>query len=311
MNNFLNFYNHLPEHISPAAFHIGSFSIGWYPLMYIIAFLTVYLLLRWRINNKEFSIFNFKFFSPSRDPARAVAIKSQTPNNKLQNILEEFIFYSFLGVIIGGRLGYVLFYNLPYYWNNPMAIVSPFDAAGKFIGIYGMSYHGGLIGVVLATWFFCKKNKIEFLKWADFAAPAVPAGFFFGRIGNFLNGELFGRITTKSWGMYFPAGGEILRHPSQIYEAFFEGLILFVILWSVRNGLKNKTIHFSCFILYILLYGFFRFFLEFFRAPDAQLGFIFRWGQNGLTMGQVLSFFMVIISSLLFFYRRKKKIYNS
>jgi phosphatidylglycerol:prolipoprotein diacylglycerol transferase len=227
-------------------------------------------------------------------------------------MLEEFILYSFWGVIIGGRLGYVLFYNLADYWNNPMAIISPIDAAGKFIGIYGMSYHGGLVGVILATWLFVRKNKIKFWIWADFVVPAIPAGFFFGRIGNFLNGELYGRITDSGWGMYFSADPFFLRHPSQLYEAFFEGLILFIILWTLRNGIrhKGKMFHVSGFMLYIFLYGSFRFFLEFFRAPDPQLGFIFPWGQSGLTMGQILSFLMLAVSLFFLVYRREKKIYN-
>jgi len=288
-------FQNIPYSIEPVALRIGSFSIGWYALMYIAAFLTVYLLLRWRIRKREY---------PQGLPVIGYG---------LQMLLEDFILYSFLGVVIGARLGYILFYDLSYYWNNPVAIISPFDATGEFIGIYGMSYHGGLIGVLAAVWIFCRKNKIEFWPWADFAVPAIPAGFFFGRIGNFLNGELYGRITTEPWGMYFPAGGEMLRHPSQLYEAFFEGLLLFLILWSLRNGIgyKNKMFPVPCFALYLFLYGSFRFFLEFFREPDPQLGFVISWAGNGLTMGQILSLGMLLLAFFTALYLRKKKVYNS
>jgi phosphatidylglycerol---prolipoprotein diacylglyceryl transferase len=290
----LNFYQHLPEYISPAAFHIGSFEVGWYPIMYIIGFAVVFFLLRLRRKEGVW--------------------RKIIHNSKFENdLILDFLTHSFIGLLIGGRLGYVLFYNLPYYLTNPWSIVSPFDPAGKFIGIYGMSYHGGLIAVVLATWLFCKKNKIEFFKWANFVAPAVPAGFFFGRVGNFLNGELYGRIMAKPWGMYFSASPLNLRHPSQLYEAFFEGLVLFLILWSVRNGIKykNKVFHISCFMLYIFLYGLFRFFLEFFREPDPQLGFVLKLAGNGLTLGQILSLGMVTLAVVILIIKKENLVYNS
>ncbi|MEK7598625.1 MAG: prolipoprotein diacylglyceryl transferase [Patescibacteria group bacterium] len=299
MNVFLNFYQHLPEGIISMAFHIGSFAVGWYSLMYMLAFLTVYLLLRWRIKKGE-------------------------GNYKLE-LIDEFIFYSFLGVLIGGRLGYVIFYNLPYYLANPWTVISPFDEAGKFAGIYGMSYHGGLIGVIIATWYFAQKNKVDFLKWADFVVPAIPAGFFFGRIGNFLNGELYGRITAGSWGMYFSADPLNLRHPSQLYEAFFEGLVLFLILWLLRPCPHPQPLSLTqgegdpasagpgegkrgqLFLLYLFLYGLFRFFIEFFREPDSQIGFVFGF----FTLGQILSAIMVIMAFSAIIYHWREKRYNS
>lgn len=297
MFNFINFgvgvYQHLPEHINPVAFKIGIFSVSWYSLMYLVAFAVVYFLLRWRIKRGEFS-------------------------TKMLNILPDFMFYAIPGVLIGGRLGYVLFYNFPYYLAHPLEIISPISVVSgglQVTGIYGMSFHGGLIGVILAGWIFSKKQKLSFRELADFVVPAIPAGYFFGRIGNFLNGELYGRATEKLWGMYFPATAETqnfsslqLRHPSQLYEAFFEGLVLFAILWALRNGIKykNKLFHVPCFMLYVLGYGFFRFFIEFFRDPDPQIGLIL----NFLTLGQFFSLAMIASGAIIFFVSRVKNRYN-
>ena len=268
MENWLQFYQELPLRINPLAFHIGFVQISWYALMYLVGFAVVYYLLVWRIKKKE--------------------------GDWSKETIQEFLIYAFLGVVIGGRLGYVIFYNLPFYLNNPLAIISPFNQ-GAWTGIYGMSYHGGLMGVLIATVFFCRKNKFNFLSLADFIVPAVPAGYFFGRLGNFWNGELFGRITVKSWGMYFP-GETLLRHPSQLYEAFFEGLILFLILWALRNGIKykNKLLHVPCFMLYVLGYSVFRFGLEFFRQPDEQIGLI----GGFLTLGQIFSLVLILLAIL-------------
>jgi len=267
MENWLQFYQELPLQINPLAFHFGFFQISWYSLMYLAGFFTVYRLLLWRIKKKE--------------------------GDWSKENIREFLWNAFLGAIIGGRLGYVLFYNLPFYWENPLAIISPFDQQGQWTGIYGMSYHGGLMGALLAALFFSRKNKLNFFSWADFIVPAVPAGYFFGRLGNFLNGELFGRITQKSWGMYFP-GETLLRHPSQLYEAFFEGIILFLILWILRNGIKykNRLLYVPGFILYVLGYAFFRFGIEFFRQPDEQIGLLFSF----LTLGQFFSLLMAAFS---------------
>jgi len=267
MENWLQFYQELPLQINPLAFHFGFFQISWYALMYLVGFVAVYGLLLWRIKKKE--------------------------GDWSKENIREFLWNAFLGAIIGGRLGYVLFYNLPFYWENPLAIISPFDQQGQWTGIYGMSYHGGLMGALLAALFFSRKNKLNFFSWADFIVPAVPAGYFFGRLGNFLNGELFGRITQKSWGMYFP-GETLLRHPSQLYEAFFEGIILFLILWILRNGIKykNRLLYVPGFILYVLGYAFFRFGIEFFRQPDEQIGLLFSF----LTLGQFFSLLMAAFS---------------
>lgn len=269
----IDFYQHLPEKIDPIAFSVGSFNIHWYALMYLLAFIVVYFLLLHRLKKKETSY--------------------------SKNLIFDLLLYLFLGLLIGGRLGYVLFYNFSYYASHPLAIISPFSSVGSLTGIYGMSYFGGLIGAVLAGYLFCWKNKISFIKMADFIIPAIPAGYFFGRIGNFLNGELYGRATDMPWGMYFSDG--ILRHPSQLYEAFFEGLVLFMILWTLRNNKKLAT----CYLLpatYLFGYGFFRFFIEFFREPDPQI----RLFLSFLTLGQVFSLILLILSLILCFRNYKK-----
>jgi phosphatidylglycerol---prolipoprotein diacylglyceryl transferase len=273
----LNFYQHLPFHINPIVFRIGGFSVHWYSLMYLLAFLTNYLLLIYRIKKKE-GDYNASF-------------------------ILDLLLYSIAGLLIGGRLGYVLFYNLHYYLSHPLAIVFPIQVSGydlRVTGLYGMSFFGGVIGIVVTGIVFTKKHKISFWKLADFVVPAIPAGYFFGRIGNFLNGELYGRVTQKIWGMYFPADlSAFLRHPSQLYEAFFEGLVIFVILWTIRNKSKFSG---QLLLIYLLLYGFFRFCLEFFREPDPQIGLIF----NFLTLGQIFSI-LFVSAAIIFLYNNKKQ----
>jgi phosphatidylglycerol:prolipoprotein diacylglycerol transferase len=285
----LSLYQHLPEKISPIVFSVGFFSVRWYALMYLTAFLVIYALLRWRtardISSLEFPISNFQFPSKSQVPIS----KSQ-----FQSLILDFISYAIAGLLIGGRAGYVLFYNFGYYIQNPITIISPYDfSTGVWTGIYGMSYFGGVIGIVIASFIFTKKNKINFWAWSDLVIPAIPAGYFFGRIGNFLNGELYGRITEKSWGMYFPADfGSVLRHPSQLYEAFFEGLVLFLIVWSWRNKLKFSG---QGLVIYLLGYGLFRFGIEFFRAPDEGTVLLF----GILTPGQAFSLGFVALAVIL------------
>lgn len=277
MESFLYAYQHLSEKLSPIAFRIGQFEIGWYSLMYLVGFLTVYLLLKYRIKKGERPInLNFSTF--------------------------DFLIFSFLGLIIGARLGYVFFYDLPFYLKNPLSVISPIDpATGKFIGIYGLSYHGGLIGIIIATLIFAKIKKINFWKLANFIIPAVPAGYFFGRIGNFLNGELWGRATARFWGMYFPGDlSGALRHPSQFYEAILEGLLLFILLWPFRN---NKKIQNSFLGIYITGYAAARIIVEFFREPDSQIGYFFGF----LTLGQILSFLMLFGGMFIIIYSQKRQ----
>lgn len=261
----LEIYQNIPQKIDPIALAFGSFSVYWYSLGYLAAFLLVIALLYWRTYKKETDI--------------------------RWNDIFDFLLYSFLAIIIGGRIGYVIFYNLNYFLLNPLEIIFPFNKSGDFIGIYGMSYYGGVLGFVLVTFIFCRKKKINFLKLTDFILPAIPLGYFFGRLGNFLNGELYGRTTTRVWGMDF--GDGFLRHPSQLYEAFFEGVFLFFILWIFRNKLAKKTGSLTG--IYAFGYGVFRFLIEFFREPDVYLRFVF----YSLTMGQILSAFMIILGIIL------------
>lgn len=268
-------WQNLPAQISPVLFSIGSFQLRYYSLMYIIAFVLVYLMVSYRIKHE-----NYEYSTET---------------------IQDYMVWAMLGVIFGGRLGYVLFYNFGYYLQHPLEIILPFDFSNgiKFIGLSGMSYHGGLIGVAVVSLYFCLKNKINFWRFADLFMPAVPLGYTFGRIGNFINGELFGRATTMPWGMYFPLDPtQQLRHPSQLYEAFFEGIVLFAILWLLR---KKKRFDGYLLGIYLCGYGFVRFIIEFFREPDYQLGFVLGF----LSMGQVLCLLMILCGAVILLGRKK------
>jgi len=275
MEVFINMWQNLPAQISPVLFSIGSFQLRYYSLMYIIAFVLVYLMVSYRIKHE-----NYEYSTET---------------------IQDYMVWAMLGVIFGGRLGYVLFYNFSYYLQHPLEIILPFDFSNgiKFIGLSGMSYHGGLIGVAVVSLYFCLKNKINFWRFADLFMPAVPLGYTFGRIGNFINGELFGRATTMPWGMYFPLDPtQQLRHPSQLYEAFFEGIVLFAILWLLR---KKKRFDGYLLGIYLCGYGFVRFIIEFFREPDYQLGFVLGF----LSMGQVLCLLMILCGAVILLGRKK------
>ena len=266
---------YIPECINPVMFHTGALEIRWYGVTYVIAFLITYYLVFYRLKKEKFEF-----------TKRAVS---------------DFIFWAILGVLIGGRLGYVLFYDLKYFITHPLRIISPFNFSGEFhyTGIYGMSYHGGLGGVLVAGFLFCRKKKINFWQFADLFTPAVPLGYTFGRLANFINGELYGRVTDVSWGMYFPLDStHQLRHPSQLYEAFFEGIFLFIILWSLR---RVKYFDGFVFSLYLFSYGALRFFIEFFREPDSQIGFIL----DKFTMGQILCSAMVLAGIFIFLFKKR------
>lgn len=275
-----NFYQNLPLHINPIALKIGFFSLTWYSLMYLVTFIIIYFLLKWRVKNDS------KIF-----PDFVLVFKN----------IENFFVYAIIGIIIGARLGYVFFYDPHFFLQNPWQIISPFNAEGNFVGIYGLSYHGGLIGIIIASIFFAKKYEVNFWRLADFIVPAIPLGYFFGRLGNFFNGELYGRLTEKSWGMYFldENSNIMLRHPSQLYEALFEGIVLFLILWLLRN---NRRIMGKLLPFYIFLYGLFRFVIEFFREPDSQIGLILGF----LSLGQIFSLVMIAVSVAMCVYIDKK-----
>ncbi|HAI73940.1 MAG TPA: prolipoprotein diacylglyceryl transferase [Candidatus Moranbacteria bacterium] len=302
MNTWLEFYQHIPFHINPEIFRIGPFSIGWYAVSYIAAFVIVYGLLKKRLNNGE-----CRNLFQSSNSRSLIKIKNRLRENGNNKILFDFLLFCFLGLVIGARLGYVFFYNFSFYFSNPLAVISPFDFyTGKFIGIYGMSYHGGLIGVLIFGIIFTKNHKLSFWKISDFIIPVVPAGYFFGRMGNFLNGELYGRVTEKWWGMYFPSSVETqliaslqLRHPSQLYEAFLEGFLLFIIFWNIRN---KKIFQGKFLTLYLIGYALMRLVSEFFRQPDEQIGFFF----GSLTLGQLFSLLMFFFGLALFFWKKNK-----
>lgn len=289
----LDWYQNLPQNIDPMALMVGSFSIRWYALSYITGFLLVYGILKWHINNKTeqiAQIFNLQF-----SISNSSKIRSQ-----ILNLIADFLMYAFIAAVIGGRIGYVLFYDLKSFIDSPLRIISPFDAYGNYVGIFGMSYHGALIAIVIATWLFVKNNKLAFWKFADLLAPAAAAGYFFGRVGNFLNGELFGRPTELPIGMYFGAES-FLRHPSQLYEAFGEGLLLFIFLWMIS---KWKKFDGEVFAWYLIGYALIRFVLEFLREPDPQLGFI----SANLTMGQLLSIGLLVTGVGVYTVRRRKSV---
>jgi phosphatidylglycerol:prolipoprotein diacylglycerol transferase len=278
MNSLIHWWQHLPEKMNPVLFEIGAFKLQYYGLMYIVAFTITYLLVSYRL--KKETVFD-------------------VTGEQAQGLLTAMI----IGLILGARLGYVLFYNLPYYAAHPLEVILPFEFSKdiRFTGISGMSYHGGLIGVILATILYSKRTGLEFFSVADLFIPAIPLGYTFGRLGNFINGELYGRVTTRAIGMFFPqAPTHQLRHPSQLYEAFFEGIVLFAILWSIRRRVRTQG---AMLAIYLMGYGFVRFFIEYLREPDAHLGFVLAT----LSMGQVLCTVMILSGLTLLFYLKKRQ----
>ncbi len=277
MDAFIGWWQELPTHMDPVLLSIGSFQLKYYGLMYLVAFVLTYVLALYRTKTEA----RFPYDS---------------------DFLQSFLTYQVLGVIIGGRVGYVLFYNLPYYLSNPLEAFLPIAMGPggiEFRGFAGMSYHGGLLGVIVSGYLFTRKYRVSFWNLADLFAPAVPLGYTFGRLGNFINGELWGRPTEAAIGMIFPdAPGLDLRHPSQLYEGFFEGLVLFLILWAIRRRPFPEG---AMMPFYIFGYGFFRFFLEFYREPDEHLGFVFL----SFSMGQLLCMAMMIAGIALYLWVRK------
>lgn len=248
------------HNLSPVALSLGPFDIRWYGLMYIIGIGGGWLLGRYRAKQ-----------SLRQNPANP-----WTPED-----VDNLIAAAALGMLLGARLGYVLFYDLPYYLYSPLAIFKVWEG--------GMSFHGGLIGLMTAVLIFARHTKRTFFQVADFIAPLVPLGLLAGRVGNFINGELWGAITTSPLGVVFKGGGPLPRHPSQLYEAGLEGLLLGIVLW-VYSGKYPQSGRVSG--LFLAGYGFLRFCIEFVRQPDAQLGYLaFGW----LTMGQVLCLPMIAL----------------
>jgi phosphatidylglycerol:prolipoprotein diacylglycerol transferase len=248
--------------INPEIFRIGPFAVRWYGLMYVLGFATSYLLVLYQLKKK------------------AVAI------TKAQ--IDDIYFYLVLGLLVGARLGYILFYNLPFYISHPLEVFVLWHG--------GMSFHGGAVGTFLFGYWAMKRRGISFFTVADLISPTIPLGLFFGRIGNFINGELYGRPTNVPWAMVFPNAGDVPRHPSQLYEALLEGIVLFVILWFYKNRKKRDG---DVFAVFLILYAVFRIFCEHFREPDVQVGYIF----GMVTMGQILSIVMLLMGLFLKFFR--------
>ena len=254
------------NNFDPIAFQVFSFEIRWYSLAYIAG-----ILLGWLYCKKKI-------------------IKDKV----LFNLFDDFITYVIIGIILGGRLGYALFYNLNYYLENPIEIFMVWNG--------GMSFHGGLIGVIIASLLFSKKHNMSQFIFLDLVSLTAPIGIFFGRIANFINSELYGRPTDVPWSVKFIIIDNIKRHPSQLYEAIFEGIILFLLLghFTKKGYLKNPG---QISGLFLIFYSSFRFMVEFFRSPDPQLGYIFL----NLTLGQVLSIIFLILGGILFFCKKNEK----
>lgn len=223
-----------------------------------------------------------------------VWMATQPPVSVSRDDVDDFLVWAIFAVVLGGRIGYVLFYNFEYYSANPSQILKVWQG--------GMSFHGGLLGVVLATFWFCHKREIDVLKFFDMVATAAPIGLLFGRIANFINGELYGRPTDVSWGVVFPGAGNVPRHPSQLYESALEGLVLLVILYLLFRSEKIRQRTGVLAGTFLIGYGIARSIVELFREPDIQLGFLL----GGTTMGQWLSAPMWIGGAWLIYYGLRK-----
>jgi phosphatidylglycerol---prolipoprotein diacylglyceryl transferase len=245
-------------HIDPEIFRVGPFAIRWYGMMYVLGFGASYFLVLYQLKKKALGI-----------------TKAQ---------IDDIYFYLVLGLLVGARMGYVLFYNPSFYLEHPLEVFVLWHG--------GMSFHGGAIGTFVLGYWAMHRRKVSFLKAADLITPTIPLGLFFGRMGNFINGELWGRPSTAPWAMIFPTGGNVARHPSQLYEALLEGLVLFAVLWIYRDRKKREG---DVLAVFLILYAVFRVFCEFFREPDAQVGYFF----GLVTMGQILSIIMLVIGVLL------------
>ena len=260
--------------IDPVIFSIGFLKVRWYGLMYVLGFASAYLLVLRQLK--------------------------QLAWQEMADQFDNLNLYLILGVILGGRLGYVFFYQPIYYLKHPLEILATWQG--------GMSFHGGCIGVIVAGLLFCRIHKLDFWKGADLYVVTIPIGLGLGRIGNFINAELFGRVTEVPWGMIFPGGGPLPRHPSQLYEALLEGLLLFVLLWSLKKKAWSTPPsrfwpHGSMMALFLIGYGIVRIFVEFFREPDPYLGSVL----FQFTMGQVLSFTMILLGMTIWAWRARSQ----
>ncbi len=258
--------------ISPVMFSIGPLDIRWYSMAYLVG-----ILLGWFLINRNVQ-------------------KNNLELNRQK--VEDLIFYLTLGIILGGRLGYAIFYGGKAMWSEPWHILEIWKG--------GMSFHGGVAGVIIALWVYARKINYKFLGLTDLVVLYAPIGIFLGRLANFANDELWGRVTDVPWAIRFPAGGYLPRHPSQLYEAFFEGIVMFFLLnWLWRYSfVRNRSGLVSAF--FVLMYGVFRISMEQFREPDQHMGFFF----GGITMGQILSLPLIVLGLMVivFLLRKIKKV---
>jgi len=254
------------NNFDPVAFQIMSFEIRWYSLAYILG-----IIIGWILCKKIF-------------------IKNPDINQKF----DDYITFLIIGIILGGRLGYVLFYNLNYYTSNIVDIFKIWQG--------GMSFHGGLLGIIIASILFAKKNNQDTFIYTDLVSLVAPIGIFFGRLANFVNSELYGKVTDVPWAVTFIQVDNLSRHPSQLYEAIFEGIILFVLLlyFKNKNYLERPGLISG---LFLIFYSIFRFCIEFFRVPDEQIGYLI----FNLSMGQIISLIFIIIGSILFYFKNENK----
>lgn len=250
--------------IDPVIIGVGPLKIRWYGLMYVLGFMASWLLVRYQIRTLQLQRLEVEF--------------------------ENLNFTLIICLVLGGRLGYVFFYNASYYLQHPLEILATWHG--------GMSFHGGVLGIIIGGFIFCRKKGLNFLETADIYVITTPIGLGLGRIGNFVNGELYGRVSDVPWAMVFPDGGPLARHPSQLYEALLEGVLLFIICWKLRAVKARKQwAHGTLLAAFLAFYGAFRSIVEFFREPDAHIGLM----AGFLTRGQLLSSVMICAGFLLFF----------
>jgi len=264
------------HNFDPVLIDLGFFQIRWYSIAYILGILIGWIYANRIIKSTSNNRYNFKQVTTEQ--------------------FDDLIIYLIIGIILGGRLGYVIFYNLDYYSQNLLEIFIIWQG--------GMSFHGGLLGVIVSTFIFSKKKQINFFKFSDIISCVAPFGILLGRIANFINGELYGKITTLSWGVIFPNGGNLPRHPSQLYEAALEGIFLFLIINYL--ALKKKFLYRTGYIsaIFLILYSILRIFSEIFREPDIHLGLLF----NYFSMGTLLSLITIIFGlSIILFIKKNER----
>ena len=248
--------------IDPVIVQIGPLALHWYGLMYVLGFGATFFLVR-----RQIRLYDIKELAP---------------------VFENLNMVLLISLVVGGRLGYVFFYNFSYYLRHPLQIVN--TLAG------GMSFHGALLGVLVGGLWYCRKHKLNFLKVSDIYVATIPVGLGLGRVGNFINAELYGRVTDVPWGMVFPGGGPLPRHPSQLYEAALEGVLLFILLaWMSALKRKKGWGHGSILAFFLVYYGVLRCFVELFRAPDSHIGLM----ADFLSRGQLLSIAMIAVGAML------------